>query len=407
MEFDLDDPKLLFRDDVLADPRPLHDFLRREAPVWRIPGQDTYVVSDPALIRDAVARPAELSSNLVSLLHRDEHGAPVPFGLAPLGDPIHVLATADPPIHTRQRRFLQPHLNAVAVAPLEPAIREIVETQLAPILDAGRGDAVAQLADPVPALALCHLAGLPLDEAPRLIALVADINPLLDGLSGIASLEKAAVAVAGLHGYAEERLADALARPSTERRGLLGVFSDGIDAGAITAGETRDILIQLFTAGTETTSSLTANAIELLARRPDLQTALRGQPERIPGALDELLREDGPFQFHYRWSTVDTTLGAFSIPANSRVLLMWAAANRPAPEGHGDERDASDVHYAFGRGIHFCVGAPLARLESRIVLSTLLARTAKVDLDPDRPPVRRRSIMLRRHASLHVVVDRA
>lgn len=407
MNFDLDDPTLLFRDDVLSDPRPLYDFLRREAPVWRIPGQDSYVVSDPALVREAVARPAELSSNLVSLLHRGEEGAPEPFGLAPLGDPIHVLATADPPIHTRQRRFLQPHLNAVAVAPLEPVLREMVETQLAPILDAGRGDAVAQLADPVPALALCHLAGLPLDEAPRLMALVADINPLLDGLSGMASLEKAAVAAATLHAYAEERLAEALARPATERRGLLGVLADGIDAGAITADEVLNVLMQLFTAGTETTSSLTANAIELLARRPDLQTALRSQPERIPGALDDLLREDGPFQFHYRWSTVDTTLGAYAIPANSRVLLMWAAANRPAPDGQRDDKDASDVHYAFGRGIHFCVGAPLARLESRIVIETLLARTAKVELDPDRPPVRRPSIMLRRHASLHVVTARA
>ena len=207
MPFDLADPKLLFRDDVLADPRPLYDFLRRNAPVWRIPGQDSYVVSDPALIRDAVAR--------------------------------------------------------------------------------------------------------------------------------------------------------------------------------------------------------TANAIELLARRPDLQADLRANPEHIPDALDDLLRDDGPFQFHYRWSTTDTALGGVSVPASSRLLLMWAAANRPAPDGHGDAGDSSGVHYAFGRGLHFCVGAPLARLESRIAIETLLARTASFTLDDARPPMRRPSIMLRRHASLHVVVARA
>lgn len=407
MDFDLSDPKLLFRDDVLADPRPLHDFLRRHAPVWRIPGQDSYVVSDPALIRDAVARTADFSSNLVSLLHRDANGDPVPFTLTPFGDPIHVLATADPPIHTRHRRFVQPHLNAVTVARLEPTIRELCERQLAPLLAAGRGDAVAALADPVPALTLCHLAGLPMEEAWRLMPLVADVNPLLDGLSGISSLESAATAVAALHAYAEERLAEMLARPSAERSGLLGVFADGIDAGAITSGETRDILIQLFTAGTETTSSLTASAIELLARRPDLQAALRSAPASIPDALDDLLRDDGPFQFHYRWSTNDTTLGGVPIPASSRLLLMWAAANRPAPDGHGDAADASGAHYAFGRGLHFCVGAPLARLESRVAIETLLARTTTFTLDDERPPVRRPSIMLRRHASLHVLVERA
>ena len=127
MDFDLDDPKLLLRDDVLDDPRPLYDALRRRAPVWRLPGQQTYLVSEPDLIRDAVGRPAEYSSNLVSLMHRGPGGAPVPFRIAGLGDPIHVLATSDPPVHTRHRRLLQPHLNAVAITPLEPWLREVVE----------------------------------------------------------------------------------------------------------------------------------------------------------------------------------------------------------------------------------------------------------------------------------------
>jgi cytochrome P450 family 144 len=87
--FDLDDPKLLFSENVLEDPGPLYDQLRRDAPVWRIPGQDTYLVSDPSLIREAVGRTSEFSSNLVSLLYRDEGGGPISFDMAPLGDPIH------------------------------------------------------------------------------------------------------------------------------------------------------------------------------------------------------------------------------------------------------------------------------------------------------------------------------
>src|SRR5215831_19078605 len=132
MDYDLSDPTLLLRDDVVADPRPLYDTLRRRAPVWRLPGQDSYLVADPRLIREVVGRPTEFSSNLVSLLHRDADGRPVAFPMAPFGDPVHVLATADPPVHTRHRKLLQPHLSPAAVARLEPMLRQAVDDRVAP-----------------------------------------------------------------------------------------------------------------------------------------------------------------------------------------------------------------------------------------------------------------------------------
>jgi cytochrome P450 len=156
-------------------------------------------------------------------------------------------------------------------------------------------------------------------------------------------------------------------------------------------------------AGTETTSSLIANSIEILARDGDLQDGLRREPEQIPEAIEGILRDDGPFQFHYRWTISDATLGDTHIPASSRVLLMWAAANRPGVDEPDD--GLPRPHFAFGRGLHFCIGAPLARLESRLALERLLATTRRVTLDPDRPPTRRPGIMLRRHSSLHVVLD--
>ncbi len=140
--FDLSDPKLLFRDEVLADPGPLYDQLRREAPVWQVPGQDTFLVSDPVLIREAVGRPSEFSSNLVSLLYQDEGGCPVAFDMAPLDDPIHVLAVADPPAHAVHRRLLQPHLSPDAVKALEEPIRLFADDRLNPLLAAGGGDIV-------------------------------------------------------------------------------------------------------------------------------------------------------------------------------------------------------------------------------------------------------------------------
>jgi len=412
MDFDLDDPTLLLRDDVVADPRPLYDALRRRAPVWRLPGQDSYLVADPMLIRDVVARPTEFSSNLVGLLHRDADGCLVAFPMLPFGDPAHVLATADPPVHTRHRKLLQPHLNPAAVAQLEPTLRKFVDGQLAPVLSAGRGDIVTALSDPLPAFAICSLLGLPPEDAPRLVPLVADMSPLLDGVTDLDGMTRAATATLGLHEYAQTRLDHARNGPSTGRSGLLGVLVDGIDSQALTADEAQNILLQLFTAGTETTSSLIAMAIEILARRPDLQGRLRRHSEHIPEVLEDVLRDDGPFQFHYRWTTTESRLGDVVIPANSRVLLMWAAANRPSPEEPGRPSQDLDTagpgtHFAFGRGLHFCIGAPLARLEARIAIERFLAQTHRFSLDADHPPVRRPSFFLRRHASLPVVLERA
>jgi cytochrome P450 len=271
------------------------------------------------------------------------------------------------------------------------------------MLEAGRGDAVRQLSDAVPASAICLLLGLPLDDAPELIPVVTAVDPLLDGVTDRDGMANAMGAALGLHQYVQAKLDDALAKPAGRRAGVLGVVADAIDAGSLPAFEALGILVQFFSAGTQTTSSWIATVVETLARQPALQRRLRDDPARIPDALDDILRDDGPFQFHYRCATIDATLGGVRIPAGSRVLLMWAAANRPAPDEPAGTHERG--HYAFGRGLHFCIGEPLARLESRIVVERLLARTSCVALDPEHPPVRRRSIFLRRHASLPVILE--
>ena len=127
---DLNDPKTLLRDDVLDDPHSFYDLLRKEAPVWQIPGQDTFLISDPNLIKEIVGRTDDFSSNIVSLLHNDGNGCPVALRFSTYRDPSHVFATADPPDHTRQRKLVQPHLSPGAVAELESAVRAIVDRSL-------------------------------------------------------------------------------------------------------------------------------------------------------------------------------------------------------------------------------------------------------------------------------------
>jgi cytochrome P450 len=407
--FDLDDPKLLFNENVLEDPGPLYDQLRRDAPVWRIPGQDSYLVSDPSLIREAVGRTSEFSSNLVSLLYRDEGGGPISFDMAPLGDAIHVLAVADPPNHAAHRKLLQPHLSPEAVRSLEGPIREFADEGLGPLLAAHGGDVVAALTNPLPAQVVCRLIGLPSEDAERLVQAVWDIGLLLDGVTDGEGMGRAATAALELTEYVQTHLNAVLAESEEDRQvdGLLGVIVGGIDDRIINADDSLGILMQLIAAGTDTTSSLMATTIEILARDETLQDSLRQQPDLIPETLEDILRSNGPFQFHYRYTSVDAVLGGTTIPANSRVLLMWAAANRPAEdESVGPELVGENAHraphYAFGRGLHFCIGAPLARLEARVVIEQILRRTSRITLDEQEPTRRRPSISLRRHVSLPV-----
>ena len=407
--FDLNDPALLLRDDVVADPNPLYDELRAHAPVWSVPGQNTFVVSDPELIRDAVARTGDFSSNLVALLHRGPNGMLQRFELAPMGDPSHVLAIADPPDHSVQRRLLQPHLSSSAVRRYEPDLRGIVDRLVDPLLVRGSGDAVELICDPFPAFALCLVVGFPEADVPSIVAMVSRTALLVDGVTDEAGMADAAAGAVDLITYGAERLDLALARPPDDST-LLRVLAGSVADGILSRDQAINILTQLFTAGTETTTSLIARSVQTLATHPTLQRQMRDEPERIPVFLEQVLRHTGPFQFHSRWASEDTILGDTPIPGGSVVLLMWAAADRcPGVEPSNGEPfnldDDDGTHFAFGRGLHFCIGAHLARLEARLATEQLLARTTDIRLEPGHPASMRPSLSIKRMTSLPILVS--
>jgi cytochrome P450 len=221
-------------------------------------------------------------------------------------------------------------------------------------------------------------------------------------------MDVAATAALDLSDYAATQLRATLASGPPPEGTLLGVVSNAVGDGTVTLDEGVNLLLQLLNAGTETTTSLIGRAIHRLALDPGAQDRLRRRPEQTPDFIEGVLRREGPFQFHYRWTPAQTELGTTTIPAQSRVLLMWAAADRPHPDGTDPETGADDGdlrgHHAFGRGIHFCIGAHLARLEARLAIEQLLAGTDLFQLDPSRPPTERRTIFLRRHTTLPIRV---
>ena len=150
------------------------------------------------------------------------------------------------------------------------------------------------------------------------------------------------------------------------------------------------------------------NAIQMLALNPELQARLRDEPRLVAPFIEEALRLESPFRYHMRHATRATEVHGVPIAAGSTVLLFWGAANRdPTEYDRPDEvvldRPAPKHHLAFGRGTHFCVGALLARLEAEVVLTRLLARTEHFALDPDQPPTRVNSLVVRRLSALPLV----
>jgi len=270
---------------------------------------------------------------------------------------------------------------------------------------------VSAFSDVVPARTVCALLGLPDEDSAKVIEFTLGTGALLDGVTTIDGMGAAATSAIELAVHMHERMDEMLVRAPQDRRGMLGVFADQLDAGEVNRDEVSAMLTVFVTAGSETTASLMATCIETLARDPHLQSQLRANPELIPNAIERILRDEGPFQFHYRYTPVDTELGGVSIPAHSRVLLMWAAANCPMPNSENslepfDLEARPAPHFAFGRGLHFCIGAPVARMETRLALERLLAATSSIEFDPDSAPTRRPSIFIRRHATLPVVVEK-
>jgi cytochrome P450 len=386
--FDLLDPRTLFlaRDqDRLPD---LYAQLARQAPLWALPGvEDVYLACTRELVEEAVARPHLFSSNLTRLLYRGDQGAPSVYEIATLDDPIHVLATADPPAHTAQRRLLQPVLSRRAISEWTPRVRQIAGDLLDTMREPA-ADVATELADPLTMRVVCLMIGVPEDDAPDLVEAVIAMDRLICGLADRAEMDAGAGAALTL-GIRLSGYLNGTPPPGS----ILSTLKCAIAAGTLSEDDAVGILLQLVTAGTETTATLIGHAVRQLARDQGIQHQLREHPDAIPAFLEDVMREDGPFQFHSRTTRPGATLGGTPLPAGSLVLLMWASANQNAPPAS---------HLAFGRGIHFCIGAHLARMEAAVAVQGLLSRTSGFVSDPGRPAASRASLMMPRPSSVSI-----
>jgi cytochrome P450 len=398
---------LLLDPTVIEDPYPFYRRLREEAPVWRVPGTDIFVVTSFALLVEAAARVEDFSSNMNFLLYRDDRGLPCRLSFGETGS--YVLATADPPDHKIHREAVFSELVAKRMASLEPEIADVATRCVNKAVEDRKIDFMAAVANVVPITLVSSLIGFRGSDLDELLRNAFDGTSLVGGRLTLPELEALMMRVAAIGTWIVDQLETAGREPSED---ILGAIARAIEANVLDVGEACIILQTLLSAGGESTTSLLGNSVRLLAEHQDVQSTLREHPDLIPAFVEESLRLESPFRFLFRSTAKDTQLGDRPIPAGSTVLLFWGAANRdPAAFSEPDEIDLHRrlprSHVAFGRGVHHCVGAPLARLEGQIMLKCLLERTSSIELDRARPPWWFDSLQVRRHACLPIEVTPA
>jgi cytochrome P450 len=385
----------LFTADFARDPYPAYAALRESAPVHRVrlpSGVHAWLVTRYADARVTLADP-RLSKN--PRRAAPEHWRDGRVGLpgeqrSELGG--HLL-NIDPPDHTRLRRLVSKAFTPRRMEQFRPRVQQLTDDLLDAVEPAGHADLIGSFAFPLPIVVICEMLGVPAEDQQDFrdwaSGMLGHRGPASAGPGGAGGTGRAAPR--GGVGRSVRRIRAYLAEPIERKRADLG---DDLLSGLITASdhdqhltgaEVASMAFILLFAGFETTVNLIGNGTLALLRNPEQLAAVRADPALLPGAVEEFLRFDGPVEMAtWRFTTEPVRIGGVDVPAGEPVLVVLAAADRdpavfPAPD-QLDVRRADNPHLAFGLGIHYCIGAPLARIEGQVAIGTLLRRFPRLEL---------------------------
>jgi len=374
-----------------ADPYPFYHRLREADPVhqsplgfWVLTRYDDCVM----VLRDPRFGRAGFEGLLESV-----YGNTVEQGRLPTS-----MLFRDPPDQTRLRALVSRAFTPRVVEGLRPRIQQIVDGLLDRVQGAGRMEVISDLAYPLPVTVISEMLGVPEEDRERIKQWSADIARSLDAI-GLPTdpeiVDRGRTGRRAIGDYFRSLIPDRKKRP---RGDLLSLLIEAEEQGdKLSEGELLATCVLLYIAGHETTVNLIGNGLLALLRHPEELERVHDAPSLIQSAVEELLRYDGPVQRTARITNADVELGEHKIPKGSMVVPVIGAANRdPAHFPDPDRLDVSrpdNRHIAFGFGIHFCLGAPLARLEGQITLGTLLHRLPRLALSTERPEWRESQVL--------------
>ncbi len=367
-----------------ADPYPFYARLRTHDPVHFVEAGEMWVLTryadvTAALRDDRFSSRRALFDRLLAMAPQGQ----IPASLTRL---MRTMIFMDPPDQARLRTLVSKAFTPRVVEALRPRIEAIVTELLAPHLDAGRLELIADLAFPLPVVVIAELLGMPAEDRGQLKRWSDDLAVLVDRTMLLERLGPAERSAGELEEYLRGLFADRRARPRNDL--ISGLLSAQEHGEVLSEDELLGTCVLLLAAGHETTVNLIGNGMLALLRHPEELAKLRRDPSLVRSAIEELLRYDIPVQLVHRSVRGEVRIGGKVIRAGQEAVLVLGAANRdPMRFAEPDRLDLArpdNRHLAFGHGLHFCLGAPLARLEGQVAFETLLARLPGLRLVSDR-----------------------
>lgn len=364
--------------EYLENPYPLYHRLREADPVLWDEEQNYWVLTGHGDVM------AGLRDQRFSARRMNIETAWIPEEMkATLEPPIRALTRQmlflDPPDHTRLRGLVSKAFTPRMIEKLRPRIQQIIDELLAPAREHGQMEVISEFAYPLPAIVIAEMLGVPPEDRARFTEWTNDFGTLLDG--GEMIFEQLVQSLQGVYEFMEYFRAIIRQQRQEPQDNLLQAMANAEEHGdMLSEEELLGNCVLLLAAGHGTTTHLIGNSLLALLRHPAQMRLLRDNPTLLPTAVAELLRYDSPVQMTSRIATETLSIGGKEIAAGQEVLFCLGAANHdPAQFAQPDTLDVrrpESRHLAFGQGIHFCLGAPLARVEAEMALGALLKASA-------------------------------
>lgn len=354
----------LFSDEIRRNPYPVYDQIRAASPLLHDPQSGLWMVFDYDGVKRVLNDQETFSSRL---------------------GPAEWMIFMDPPRHSKLRALVSQAFTPRSIANLEPRIKELSRELLAPCIERGKMDLADDFSVQLPMMVIAEMLGVPVADRPRFKVWNDVLLNMSYTVPGGAKAEGATneffAATAEMNDYLTGLLEQRRVKPKDDL--LTRLLTAQVDGERLTREEILGFFQILLLAGSETTTNLVNNAILAFVENPDQLARLQVAPNLLLSAIEEVLRYRSPLHWMFRVVKRDTQLHGQSIPAGKVILAMIGSANRdpkqfPAPNRFDITRDPNP-HIAFGHGLHFCLGAALARVEARIALSDLLTRLKNIE----------------------------